>query len=68
MPGDPSVAAGPKPPWLRIRLQTGPNYQAVRGLMLGGDVAWPLTQSLLWSGGLLVVFFPLALRAYRRRT
>ena len=38
MPGDPSVAAGPKPPWLRIRLQTGPNYQAVRGLMRGLDL------------------------------
>ena len=38
MPGDPSAAAGPKPPWLRIRLQTGPNYQAVRGLMRGLDL------------------------------
>ena len=27
--------AGPKPPWIRIRLQTGPNYQEVRGLMRG---------------------------------
>ena len=25
----------PKPPWLRIRLQTGPNYNRVRGLMDG---------------------------------
>jgi lipoic acid synthetase len=25
----------PKPPWLRIRLQTGPEYQEVRGLMRG---------------------------------
>lgn len=27
--------AGPKPPWLRIRLKTGPNYNQVRGLMDG---------------------------------
>jgi lipoic acid synthetase len=25
----------PKPPWLRIRLRTGPDYQEVRGLMRG---------------------------------
>jgi lipoic acid synthetase len=25
----------PKPPWLRIRLETGPDYQEVRGLMRG---------------------------------
>jgi lipoic acid synthetase len=31
----PGPVAGPKPPWLRIRLQTGPNYQEVRGLMRG---------------------------------
>jgi len=28
-------SAGPKPPWLRIRLQTGPNYSLVRGLVSG---------------------------------
>jgi lipoic acid synthetase len=27
--------SGPKPPWIRIRLQTGPNYQEVRSLMRG---------------------------------
>ena len=26
---------GPKPPWLRIRLKTGPNYNQVRKLMEG---------------------------------
>ena len=31
----PGPAPGPKPPWIRIRLQTGPNYQEVRGLMRG---------------------------------
>ena len=28
-------ASGPKPAWIRIKLQTGPNYQEVRGLMRG---------------------------------
>jgi lipoic acid synthetase len=31
---DPS-APGPKPPWLRIRLETGENYRAVRSLIRG---------------------------------
>jgi len=59
------------PGWLQAFVHINPVthlLEAVRGLMLGGNVAWPLTQSLLWSAGLLVVFFPLALRAYRRRT
>jgi lipoic acid synthetase len=28
-------ANGPKPPWLRIRLDTGPNYRMVRGMVRG---------------------------------
>ncbi len=28
-------SAGPKPPWLRVRLETGPNYALVRGLVRG---------------------------------
>jgi oleandomycin transport system permease protein len=36
--------------------------------MLGGPVAGQLTASLLWSAGFLVVFAPLAVRAYRRRS
>ncbi len=28
-------ATGPKPPWLRIRLDTGPNYRVVRGTVQG---------------------------------
>ena len=65
------VPVGTLPGWLQAFVHINPVTHllaAVRGLMLGGDVAWPLTQSLLWSAGLLVVFFPLALRAYRRRT
>lgn len=38
-----------------------------RGLLLGGPVLGPLERSLLWIAGILVVFAPLAVRAYRRR-
>jgi len=30
-----SGATGPKPPWLKIRLETGPDYRAVRGMVEG---------------------------------
>ncbi|PRX92448.1 ABC transporter permease [Allonocardiopsis opalescens] len=40
----------------------------VRGLMLGGPVAGPFAMTLLWSAAIAVVFFPLAVRAYVRRT
>jgi len=33
--GQQKVRTGPKPPWLRIRLLTGPDYQEVRSLMRG---------------------------------
>jgi oleandomycin transport system permease protein len=35
--------------------------------MVGGPVAHSLAWTLAWMAGLLVVFFPLALRAYKRR-
>ncbi|TDQ49557.1 ABC transporter permease [Actinorugispora endophytica] len=41
---------------------------AMRGLMLGGPVAEPLLWTLAWSLGLVALFFPLATRAYRRRS
>jgi oleandomycin transport system permease protein len=41
---------------------------SMRGLMLGGDVQKPLLITVAWMVGLVVVFMPLALRAYRRRT
>ena len=45
-----------------------PSWSAtVRGLMIGGPVAENLMWTLVWMAGLLVVFVPLALRAYRRR-
>jgi oleandomycin transport system permease protein len=59
------------PGWLQAWVKVNPVthlVDACRGLMIGGDTAWPVTQSLLWALGITVVFAPLAVRAYRRRT
>ncbi|MEU8343945.1 ABC transporter permease [Spirillospora sp. NPDC048832] len=59
------------PGWLQAWAKVNPvghTMEACRGLLIGGDVAEPLTKSLLWSAGLVVVFAPLAVLAYRRRT
>ena len=59
------------PGWLQAWVKVNPVthlVEAARGLMVGGDVAWPVTQSLLWTIGITAVFAPLAVRAYRRRT
>ena len=40
---------------------------AIRGLMIGGDVAQSAMISLLWAAGFAVVFAPLAIRAFRGR-
>jgi oleandomycin transport system permease protein len=41
---------------------------AMRGLMIGGDIQKPLLITFAWMAGLILVFAPLAIRAYRRRT
>ena len=59
------------PCWLQAWVDVNPLTQvmaATRGLMVDGTVAGPVIHTLLWSVGLLAVFFPLAVRAYRRRT
>lgn len=38
------------------------------GLLLGGPVAEPVLWSLVWAAGIAVVFYPLAMRAYRAKT
>ena len=40
---------------------------SMRGLMLGGPVMTNLLMTLAWMGALLLVFVPLAMRAYKRR-
>ncbi|GGN95594.1 transport permease protein [Actinoplanes lobatus] len=64
------VATDTLPGWLQAFVSVNPItplVEAIRGLLVGGPVAGPLATTLLWMGGLLVVFVPLALRAYNRR-
>ncbi|GIF14840.1 ABC transporter permease [Actinoplanes teichomyceticus] len=59
------------PGWLQAFVHVNPItpiVAATRGLLLGGPVAQHLTVTLIWMAGLLVVFVPLALRAYSKRT
>ncbi|MGX6604954.1 ABC transporter permease [Micromonosporaceae bacterium Da 78-11] len=58
------------PGWLQAFVHVNPITPLVgtiRGLLVGGPVAGHLTITLAWMAGLLVVFVPLALRAYSRR-
>ncbi|MEU2347980.1 ABC transporter permease [Modestobacter sp. NPDC049651] len=58
------------PGWLQAFTRNNPVthlIEVVRGLLLGGPVAEPLAWTAGWAALLLVVFVPLAMRAYRRR-
>ncbi|KHD76632.1 ABC transporter [Actinoplanes utahensis] len=58
------------PGWLQAFAEVNPTTllaDAVRGLLSGGPVAGPVTWSLVWSAGLLLIFAPLSVRAFRRR-
>jgi oleandomycin transport system permease protein len=64
------VGTSTLPGWLQAFVKVNPIthlVEAVRGLMLGGPVRNDLAWTGLWMVILLVVFVPLALRAYRRR-
>jgi oleandomycin transport system permease protein len=59
------------PGWLQAFVKGNPLTfltDAMRGLLVGGPVTTPVIRSLLWALGLFVVFAPLAVRVYRRRT
>ena len=59
------------PTWLQKFVEINPISQlvtTVRGLMIGGPVQESLMWTLVWMAILLIVFVPLALRGYRRRT
>lgn len=59
------------PGWLRAWAQVSPVSlltSALRGLLSGGPVAGPLLGGMAWLVGLVAMFFPLAMRAYRTRT
>jgi oleandomycin transport system permease protein len=64
------VRASTMPGWLQAFVNVNPLshlVSAVRGLMLGGPVGSQIGWTFAWCAGLLVVFFPLALRGYIRR-
>jgi ABC transporter DrrB family efflux protein len=65
------VPANTMPGWLQAFVNVNPVTfltKAERGLLTGGPVAGPAVRSLLWALGIFIVFAPLAVRAYRRRT
>jgi oleandomycin transport system permease protein len=65
------VPTATMPGWLQAFVKVNPmTYltEAARGLLTGGPVATPVIRSLLWALGLFLVFAPLAVRVYRRRT
>jgi oleandomycin transport system permease protein len=64
------VPASTMPGWMQAFVKVNPISHlvgTVRGLIVGGPVASHLGWTVLWMAILLVVFVPLALRAYRRR-
>jgi len=64
------VQTSSMPGWLQGFVKVNPITHLVgmvRGLMVGGPVASHLLWTVAWMVALLGVFFPLALRAYRRR-
>ena len=64
------VPTSTMPGWLQNFADVNPISQlvnAVRGLMVGGPVAHPLTRTLIGMVVILAIFVPLALRGYRRR-
>jgi ABC transporter DrrB family efflux protein len=67
-----SAFAAPEtmPGWLQAFVKANPVtsvIDAARGLMLGGPVAEPLIDSVIWMAVILAVFVPLAIARYRRR-
>ena len=65
------VPTSTMPSWLRAFAEHQPmtyTINAVRDLILGGSGSPDLVPALLWSLGLLTVFFPLGWWLYQRRT
>ena len=64
------VKSSTLPGWMQSFVKVNPITQlasAVRGLYIGGPVADPLMWTCVWMAGLVVVFMPLAMWAYRRK-
>jgi ABC-2 type transport system permease protein/oleandomycin transport system permease protein len=64
------VPADSMPGWLQAFAEINPItlvVDTVRALMIGvGDVSGPLLGTIAWLVGLLAVFVPLSVRAFRR--
>ena len=59
------------PGWLQAFVRINPMSDlasATRGLMTGGPVAGTAAKSALWALGIVVIFAPIAVRVYRRKT
>ena len=59
------------PGWLQAFVKVNPvTYltAAERALLTGGAAATAVERSLLWAAGIFVVFAPIVVAAYRRRT
>jgi oleandomycin transport system permease protein len=64
------VPASSLPTWMQGFVNVNPLTHlvgAMRGLFVGGPVATNVTWTLVWCVGLVAVFMPLAMRAYRRK-
>jgi oleandomycin transport system permease protein len=64
------VPVSSMPGWLQAFVKVNPIshlVDATRGLMLGGPIESHVLWTFGWMAGLLAVFVPLALRAYKRR-
>jgi oleandomycin transport system permease protein len=58
------------PGWLQVVVEANPVTQlsdAVRGLMVGGPVAEPVTWTIIWGVVIMAVFAPLSMLAFRKR-
>jgi oleandomycin transport system permease protein len=64
------VPADTMPGWLQAWVEVNPVSlltDAIRGLLVGGEVAGPTLGALAWAAAIAAVFAPLALLAFRRR-
>jgi oleandomycin transport system permease protein len=64
------VPVATMPGWMQAWVNVNPAtllVDAVRGMLVGGEVAGPALGALAWAAAIAVVFVPLALRAFRRR-